>query len=53
MKLKEIAEKLDCDLRGDPELEILGVAGIQEAESTDLTFVSNPKYARKAKDSKS
>ena len=51
MKLKEIAEKLDCALRGDPEVEILGVAGIQEAGSTDLTFVSNPKYARKAKDS--
>jgi len=51
MKLKEIAEKLDCDLRGAPEVEILGVAGIQEAGSTDLTFVSNPKYARKAKDS--
>ncbi len=51
MKLKDIAEKLDCELRGDPEIEILGVAGIQEAESTDLTFVSNPKYARKVKDS--
>lgn len=51
MKLREIAEKLDCELRGDADTEILGVAGIQEAGSTDLTFVSNPKYARKAKDS--
>jgi UDP-3-O-[3-hydroxymyristoyl] glucosamine N-acyltransferase len=51
MKLREIAENLDCELRGDPEVEILGVAGIQEAAGTDLTFVSNPKYARKAKDS--
>jgi UDP-3-O-[3-hydroxymyristoyl] glucosamine N-acyltransferase len=49
MKLEEIARKLDCDLKGSPDIEISGVAGIEEAGSGDLTFVSNPKYFRKIK----
>jgi UDP-3-O-[3-hydroxymyristoyl] glucosamine N-acyltransferase len=47
MKLKEIAERLDCRLRGPGELEIRGVAGIEEAGPDELTFVSNPKYITK------
>jgi len=49
MKLKEIAERLGCELYGDPELEITGVAGIEHAGPTELTFLSNPKYAPKLK----
>lgn len=49
MKLSEIAEKLQCTLRGDGDLEIRGVTGIDEAESGEITFVSNPKYAAKAR----
>ena len=44
MKLGEIAKTLDCQLRGSEEVEINGVAGIEEAKKDDLTFVSNPKY---------
>jgi UDP-3-O-[3-hydroxymyristoyl] glucosamine N-acyltransferase len=47
MKLGKIAEKLGCELRGPEEIEINGVAGIEEAGKEDLTFVSNPKYLPK------
>ncbi|MGH9431620.1 MAG: UDP-3-O-(3-hydroxymyristoyl)glucosamine N-acyltransferase [Terriglobia bacterium] len=47
MRLKEIAERLGCNLEGPEGIEITGVAGIEEAASTDLTFLANPKYARK------
>ena len=49
MKLGEIAEKLGCELRGSPDIEINGVAGIEEAEKDELTFVSNPKYLSQIK----
>ena len=47
MKLSEIASRLECDLKGDGNLDITGVAGIEKAEAGHLTFVSNPKYAAK------
>lgn len=47
MKLKEIAERLGRTLIGDGEIEITGVAGIEEARAGELTFLSNPRYARK------
>jgi UDP-3-O-[3-hydroxymyristoyl] glucosamine N-acyltransferase len=46
MKLEEIARKLNCVLKGDPEVEISGLAGIEEAQAGQLAFVSNPKYLR-------
>jgi UDP-3-O-[3-hydroxymyristoyl] glucosamine N-acyltransferase len=46
MKLADIAEKLGCELKGPADLEITGVAGIEEAGEADLTFVSNPKYVK-------
>lgn len=49
MKLQEIAEALGCRLAGDPDLEIRGVAGLDEAEAGQLTFLSNPRYARLAR----
>jgi UDP-3-O-[3-hydroxymyristoyl] glucosamine N-acyltransferase len=49
VKLTDIAERLNCTLQGDGQLEITGVAGIDDADSGHLTFVSNPKYAAKAK----
>ncbi len=45
MKLREIAEALGCRLVGDPDLEITGVAGLEEAGPSELTFLSNPRYA--------
>lgn len=44
MKLKEIARRLDCELVGDGEIEIRGVAGIEHARPGELTFLSNPRY---------
>jgi len=52
MKLSEIAKQLDCKLEGDGSIEITGVAGLDEAATGDLTFLSNPKYARKLKTTK-
>ncbi|MBL8220998.1 MAG: UDP-3-O-(3-hydroxymyristoyl)glucosamine N-acyltransferase [Bryobacterales bacterium] len=49
MKLGEIAERLGCVLAGNGDLEISGVAGMEQAGPTELTFLSNPKYAPKAK----
>ena len=52
MKLTEIAARLDCILKGNGDVEITGVRGIDEAEAVHLTFVSNPKYAAKARTTK-
>ena len=48
-KLREIAARLDCELSGDSEIEITGVAGIEYAGPGDLTFLANPKYAHRVK----
>ncbi|MGB6975110.1 MAG: UDP-3-O-(3-hydroxymyristoyl)glucosamine N-acyltransferase [Terracidiphilus sp.] len=45
MRLGELASRLGAELRGDPELEVTAVQGIEEAGPTDVTFVANPKYA--------
>jgi UDP-3-O-[3-hydroxymyristoyl] glucosamine N-acyltransferase len=45
MKLGELATKLGAELRGDAELEVTGVKGIEEAGPTEITFVANPRYA--------
>jgi UDP-3-O-[3-hydroxymyristoyl] glucosamine N-acyltransferase len=47
MKLGEIATRLGCRLEGPVELEINGVAGMDEAGPGELTFLANPKYLRK------
>src|SRR5215510_13665401 len=44
MKLRELAERLACRLEGDGEIEIVRVAGIEDAGTGDLTFVANSKY---------
>jgi UDP-3-O-[3-hydroxymyristoyl] glucosamine N-acyltransferase len=44
MKLGELANRLGAELRGDAELEITGVKGIEEAGPTEITFVANPRY---------
>jgi UDP-3-O-[3-hydroxymyristoyl] glucosamine N-acyltransferase len=52
MKLRELADRLDCRLEGDGEVEILRVAGIQHAQPGDLTFVANAKYAAQLADTR-
>jgi UDP-3-O-[3-hydroxymyristoyl] glucosamine N-acyltransferase len=49
MKLGEIAARLECQLEGPENLEITGVAGMDEANSGELTFLANPKYRSKIK----
>jgi UDP-3-O-[3-hydroxymyristoyl] glucosamine N-acyltransferase len=49
MKLTEIAALLNARLEGPGDVEITGVAGIEEAEAGQLSFVSNPKYTPAAK----
>jgi UDP-3-O-[3-hydroxymyristoyl] glucosamine N-acyltransferase LpxD len=45
LKLADIADRLECVLEGDGDVEIRGVAGIEEAGPGDLTFFANPRYA--------
>lgn len=52
MKLREIAEKLGCALEGDGELEITGIAPMEHAGPSELTFLANPKYAHKVRETK-
>lgn len=49
MRSAELARALQAELRGDPNLEITGVAGIEEAGPGQVTFVANPKYAALAR----
>jgi UDP-3-O-[3-hydroxymyristoyl] glucosamine N-acyltransferase len=43
-KLKELALWVDGTVVGDGEIEISGVAAIEEARAGEITFISNPKY---------
>jgi UDP-3-O-[3-hydroxymyristoyl] glucosamine N-acyltransferase len=45
LNLREIAQRLACRLEGDGDLEVHRVAGIEQAEAGDLTFLANPRYA--------
>jgi len=45
MKLGELATRLGAELRGNAELEITGVKGIEDAGPAELTFVANRRYA--------
>jgi len=49
MKLREIAAALGRSVVGDGEIEITGVAGMEHAGAGHLTFLANPKYAHKVK----
>jgi UDP-3-O-[3-hydroxymyristoyl] glucosamine N-acyltransferase len=43
-RLREIAEWVDGTVVGDGEIEISGVAGIEEAQAGEITFIADPKY---------
>jgi len=43
--LKELAERLGCQLVGDGAIDIARVTGLEEAGPGDVSFLSNPKYA--------
>jgi UDP-3-O-[3-hydroxymyristoyl] glucosamine N-acyltransferase len=46
VKLRELAERIDCRLEGDGDLDVQRVAGIQDAGAGDVTFLANPKYEK-------
>ena len=46
MKLGELAARMGCKLEGGENVEIHGVAGIENAKVGEITFLSNPKYFR-------
>ncbi len=49
MRLGEVAERLGAMLHGDAVREITGVAGLERAGPTDVTFLANPKYTALAR----
>lgn len=53
MKLSAIASALHARLEnGSPDMEITGLNGVEQAGPGELTFVSNPKYAVAARNTK-
>ena len=46
-KLRELAEGVNGTVVGDGEVEIEGVASIEEATTGEITFIANPKYLSK------
>ena len=44
MKLSEVAQKLGCRLEGSPDTKIGAVAGIEDAEPGQITFLANRRY---------
>ncbi len=52
IKLCELAETLGCELKGPGEREISGVSGMEQAGPEHLTFLSNPKYVHKVRNTR-
>jgi UDP-3-O-[3-hydroxymyristoyl] glucosamine N-acyltransferase len=46
VKLRELADRLECRLEGDGDLDVVRVSGIQDAQPGDVTFLANPKYEK-------
>ena len=44
MKLREIAQRMNCQLEGNGEIEITGAAGLEHAGPGQITFLANPRY---------
>lgn len=47
MRLGDLAARLGCKLEGPADIEITGIAGMDEATPSELTFLANPRYHRK------
>jgi UDP-3-O-[3-hydroxymyristoyl] glucosamine N-acyltransferase len=47
LKLRDIADRLQCSLEGDGDVDIVGVAAVHKAGRGDLTFVANARYLPK------
>jgi UDP-3-O-[3-hydroxymyristoyl] glucosamine N-acyltransferase len=51
-KLGQLAELLGCKLAGDPDVDIRAVSTIEKAGPGEVTFLSNLKYAPKARNTR-
>lgn len=47
-RLGKMVERLGGQLIGDPEIEVSGIAPLEEAGASHITFLSNPKFRAKA-----
>jgi UDP-3-O-[3-hydroxymyristoyl] glucosamine N-acyltransferase len=47
MKLAELASLTSARVEGDDSIDILSAAGLDEAKTGDVTFLSNPRYTPK------
>src|SRR6185503_6985893 len=47
MILRDLALQLGCTLRGDGEVDVVRVAGIEDCGPGDITFLANRRYARR------
>ena len=52
MKLDALAAQLGCELVGNGDVDITGVAGMEYAGPSEITFLANPRYAHKVKQTK-
>lgn len=52
MKLAEIANILSCQLEGDGEIDIHGIATLQDAQPGQLSFLTNQKYLLQIQDTR-
>jgi len=43
--LRELASRLGCELRGDGDVDVVRVSGIEDSRPGDLTFLANKRYA--------
>ena len=50
--LGELARLVGGEVQGNPEFRVSGVAGLEEAQTTQISFVVGPKYVLKAQESK-
>jgi UDP-3-O-[3-hydroxymyristoyl] glucosamine N-acyltransferase len=46
MKISEIADVIGAEVQGNSDLDIKGTAKIENASSSDITFLSNPLYEK-------
>ncbi|TGN39816.1 UDP-3-O-(3-hydroxymyristoyl)glucosamine N-acyltransferase [Marinobacter confluentis] len=52
MRLGDIAAELGAQLRGEPDIEITGLATLQAATPGQIAFLANPSYARHLADTR-
>lgn len=44
--LSQLAEQIGADLKGDPDIEVIGCAPIDQAQACHVTFLANAKYQK-------